>query len=231
MLFLNEISTEDYEYDGVQLLNWEGNRSPELVGTSTIALAQIAEVIHQKAKFLSPDQSEEVVRWVKAWKLKGKPMRANHEIYAIMNDIRNSPEQLILQRKSYAQTIWSRLVGLLFSISLAITLFLGFARDFSWYSMAACLIVNLALFVFSDRFTVKALIIAKEQDRRYFYQCLRTAQSIYELNVAGLFGYIPGTDPNDAGYTEERWLDATTAERDRFSDALYFDPTSYMRPN
>ena len=61
----------------------------------------------------------------------------------------------------------------------------------SWWLTGALGIIALAALGAWDRATVQSILAAKEQDRRYFLACLRSAQSIDELKRAGLFAYLP----------------------------------------
>jgi hypothetical protein len=53
------------------------------------------------------------------------------------------------------------------------------------------LVVMVAIsYIAWDQYTVKTILIAKEQDRKFFLQCIRKAENIEELNDAGFFAYF-----------------------------------------
>jgi hypothetical protein len=74
------------------------------------------------------------------------------------------------------------------------------------------------LAIFSwERATIQSIQAAKEQDRRYFLSCLRNAQSIDELNRAGLFAYFPDSQG-------PAWVVQVKGEVVRLRRALHIEP-------
>ena len=105
-----------------------------------------------------------------------------------LREIGNSPEQVALQRKASDEMLKAMGYCVLAGILLA-----GAALAFFIEQKAASvglLVISGAAILFADiRHMTQATIISKEQDRRYFLMCIRTAKACNELEWSGLFSY------------------------------------------
>jgi hypothetical protein len=107
--------------------------------------------------------------------------------------IRDSQEQVALQRKAAARLFKAMATcvaaGALLTVGAVI-----WSASRSWG--AAFIAGAVGSFVLAEAlFGKPALEIAKEQDRRYFLQCIRSARGCNELDWSGLFTYNGTTQP------------------------------------
>jgi|GEM_PF-5516918 hypothetical protein len=218
------------------LLDGEAHPNSLLSAKSEKVLAEFACLIHSKSKDLSPEQKEQVIKWLKKWKLKDKPLRRNQNIQGspdfedALNKIRNSKEQKTLEKKAYVKTIWARLWAILFFI-FAIILIGVFVSDthIAWYWKTLCLIITLAFMVVSDLLQDEATKLYKEQEQRNLWEGIRSAETVAELREAGLFAYLPNSMyETGKPFNQELALETMRAEQKRLSDALYRDPSNYL---
>lgn len=144
---------------------------------------------------LSPAQIERLVFYLKS--LHGYyPKSENHAAFCSefsdkLEKLRNSPEQLGLQRQTSAALLKGIasciFAGVLLAGALATLLGdqTGVATGFLGASVACVLLADAKLLR-------KALLLSKEQDRKYFLSSIRAARACNELNWAGLFSYYNG---------------------------------------
>ena len=220
-----------------RLLDNEGaGPNPALTQSSELALAAIADVVHKHARHLNPDQAEIAVRWLKQWKLQGALPRDYNDLQARdafdvrLKAIRESPEQVRLQAVANRHGTWSRVWTAVFVGTLATMVGMslaGGAGAVAWIIAAAALI---GAFIASERCMVRALVTAKEQDRRYSLASLHAARTTTELVNAGLCQYIPGVLYEGPDYDEKRAKAQMFKERERLADALYLDPDGLLDP-
>lgn len=141
---------------------------------------------------LSSAQIEKLVFYLKSQHAY-YPKSENHvaflsEFSDKLEKLRNSSEQIALQRqvrvvvmKGIACCVFS---GVLLAVALASLLGgkIGVCVGFL-VAVGACIL-------FADsKFLRKALLLSKEQDRKYFLSSIRTASACNELDWAGLFSY------------------------------------------
>ncbi len=226
----------DYRWDergptvpGNRLLeSLEGDISPHLEYSETKALAAIAAAIHVNAPSLPPEKLEQAVRWLKLWKLDRKPLTRTHShmdsaFRRVLDRIRESPEQLVLQNRASSLTLAARGVAVLFGVSLAITVGM-FLLEAAWIWRVLGILTAVALLLLSEALINSSMKVAKEQDRRYVFDCIRQAETISELSEAGLFGYLRGAHPVEGlPWNEGEARAAIAKELERLTDALYRD--------
>lgn len=143
-----------------------------------------------------------------------------------LKTIRESPEQTALQRKAAARLFKAMAACVAAGALLAVgTVFL--AGSVAWGGVVIAAAIG--LFVLAEaRFGKPALEVAKEQDRRYFLQCIRAARACNELDWSGLFPYNGVTQPgpqSDAAIEQTRLRIAELSAQLRC--ALYND--EYMQ--
>lgn len=134
----------------------------------------------------------------------------------ILRQIRDSDGQKTLENRDVNARFKALGFGLLFGL-LTLCATATYTSDLNgWVTFlfgAAALVALVAW----DRANIRSIVLAKEQDRRYFLSCLRSARSIDELNRAGFFAYFP----NPHG---PEWVAHVRAEVARLSRALKIEP-------
>lgn len=114
---------------------------------------------------------------------------APRDFHDILDQIRDSPEQLRM-RQTQTMLMWkSWALFFLFALILA-----GAISTWSlgrpWWMTIGLVVVSVAILIGARYFSAQALLCAKEQERRYVLACLRAAQTIDELSEAGLFAWL-----------------------------------------
>lgn len=146
----------------------------------------------------------------------------DRDFEVILRQVRDSGEQ---------QDLVSRDVNARFK-ALGIALFFGLlvlsatasgVTGLSWWITGVLGLMALAALGAWDRATVQSILAAKEQDRRYFLSCLRKAQSIDELNRAGLFAYLP--DSGGSAWVAQVKADITNLRKALEVEPEWFDAT------
>lgn len=210
--------------------------NPALTQPSELALAAIADVVHRHARYLSPNQAELAVGWLKQWKLRGALPRDYSDLQARdafderLTAIRESPEQVKLQAVANRHGTWSRVWAAVFAGTLATMVGMGLSGGAGAVAWIIAAVVLIGSFVASERCMVRALVTAKDQDRRYSLASLRAARTATELVNAGLCQYIPGVLYEGPDYDEKRAKAQMFNERERLTDALYLDPDGLLDP-
>lgn len=103
--------------------------------------------------------------------------------------IKNSSEQLKYQSKVEKYHYISCSLFLIFVIIVLLAMVVIFSslnKNTLWIVIP----FSISILLLSEKFHVKSINLAKEQNRRFFLQCLREAESIDELNQSGLFAYF-----------------------------------------
>ena len=209
--------------------------NPDLTDRGEMALAALAEAVHKHARYLTPDQAELAVRWLKRWKLRDgvsvdyDETQASEAFETKLKALRESPEQVQLQSVATRHGTWSRVWAAVFTASLAAMVGMGIVGGtgaVAWLVAAAALVGSL---IASERSLVRALVAAKEQDRRYALESLRAATTVRELLNAGLWTYLPGVG-FALYHDDKRAKSQVFKDRERLADALYLDPDGLLDP-
>lgn len=242
---MNELAIEPGDYvidetwsqnENNRLLEDEsGEPNPTLESTQHRALAELAASVHKYARHLSAEQTEQVIRWLKQWKLRGQPLLHSdgdprrQSFLTALEQLRNNKEQKDLQRKAYLKTVWSRLWGVVFVLAVLATISAFATEDVGWGWRIGGVAISLILLFVSDAFLIQGVELYKEQDQRHLFQSFRKAETVAELRDAGLFAYIPeATYIQGQPFSNHSAKVAMRAEQERFSDALYRDPDYYL---
>lgn len=112
----------------------------------------------------------------------------DRDFETILRQVRDSGEQQDLEGRDVSARFKALGIALLFGLLVLSATASGVA-GLSWWITGVLGLMALAALGAWDRATVLSILAAK--DRRYFLSCLRKAQSIDELNRAGLFAYLP----------------------------------------
>lgn len=157
--------------------------------------AGLSEVIGDKLPelaLLSPVQIEKLVFYLKSLHTY-YPKSENHVAYYAefskkLEELRNTPEQIFLQRQAKFHQLKGLGCALVAGLLSAVALACAFASQ-----VVATIVILLAcvalLFFAEGKFLVKAILLSKEQDRKYFLSSVRAAKACNELDWAGLFTY------------------------------------------
>lgn len=146
--------------------------------------------------------------------------------------IRESKEQKALQRPA-AGFLFKAMATCVVSGALIAAGAIASAGGMRWG--IALIAASIVLFMLAEtRFGIAALKAAKEQDRRYFLECIRSARSCSELDWAGLFSYngvAQGVAQNgDAGEsTRQRVAELTAQLRSALYNDEHMDYSSFVR--
>jgi hypothetical protein len=194
-------------------------------------LHRIVEPVLSEIENLNSQQVDTLVFYLKSLH-NYNPESENHVAYydrfsEQLNKLRNSESQMIFQSKAARLMLFAMITG-----SVAGVVFIGgivaaLSGVLAWG--AALIFGALGLFVFAEvKFGTPALNTAKEQDRRYFLESIRSARACNELDWAGLFSHNGTTKPGpqsdvDIEQTRRRIADLTKQLR----AALYND--EYMQ--
>jgi lysylphosphatidylglycerol synthetase-like protein (DUF2156 family) len=176
---------------------------------------------------LSPAQVERLVFYLKS--LHGYyPKSENHiafwsEFSDKLEKLRNSPEQQGLQRQTGAALLKGIacciVAGVLLAGALAALLDgqSGVAAGLLGAAVACVLLADAKLLR-------KALLLSKEQDRKYFLSSIRAARACNELDWAGLFSYNGASKTGALSDADEARLHAEVGDlTEKLRAALYND--------
>jgi hypothetical protein len=217
------------------LLDYDGQPYPELLAGARAPLARLAASIQAEAPRLTATECERAASWVKQWKFMHQPIPHREasgpdSFYQIVEGIKDSREQIDLQniavlhlRKSHA---WVSAAGAVAGIPIASFFITGIAWYWSGFGLA------IAYWIYSKRSRspiLDAVRVWKEQEQRNLWLAIRAAATVHELQIAGLFAYLPDAE-NSPGkhFDEKKAANALRAERDRLTDALYRDPDLWI---
>ncbi len=193
-------------------------------------LLEIVAPVLPALRSLSAEQIETLVFYLKSL-LSYYPSSENHvanleRFSERLKTIRESHDQTALQRRASTKLFKAMALCVAAGAVLAIGA-VGLADSAAWG--AAVIAVAIGLFILAEaRYGKPALDAAKEQDRRYFLQCIRAAQACNELDWSGLFSYNGVTEPgpqSDAAIEQTRLRIAELSAQLRC--ALYND--EYMQ--
>jgi hypothetical protein len=176
---------------------------------------------------LSAAQIEKLVFYLKSLH-SYYPKSENHvaflsEFSDKLEKLRNGSDQIALQRqaavvllKGIASCVFA---GVLFAVALAALLGGKIGMGVGFFS------VGVVLILFADsKLLRKALLLNKEQDRRYFLSSIRTAKACNELDWAGLFSYNQASKAGPLSDADEARLGAEVGElTGKLRAALYND--------
>ncbi|MEB2319628.1 MAG: hypothetical protein OZ935_13315 [Pseudomonadota bacterium] len=160
-------------------------------------LYDVVESMLPALRALSAEQVETLVFYLKSlhsYYPSSENHTANRERFdEALKTIRESAEQKALQRvasmKLFKAMATSVAAGAIIALGAVVL-----AGNTSWGT--ALIATAVGLFILAEaRYGIAALDAAKEQDRRYFLQCIRTARGCNELDWSGLFTYNGVTQP------------------------------------
>ncbi len=109
----------------------------------------------------------------------------------VIEEIRNSEDQQSLQKREMKFRKKAFLAVLSFTIFLMLFIICLLFFDYGWILLGSVVMVAIS-YIAWDQYTVKTILIAKEQDRKFFLQCIRKAENTEELKYSGVFADFTG---------------------------------------
>lgn len=216
----------DYTNENNCLLDMDGYVEAGLRDPQAQKLAELAHVINKHNDTLTSDSIEKAVLWLKRIREKrqGPSPYSGQEygaFYRALEALKNTPEQVSMQKAASWCAIKSHLLGLVVLVCVLVFVLL-YSLDISKWWTAMPGFLGWYSFDMMQEQTKKSFVIAKEQDRRYFMQSMRMATNVDELNEAGFFMYIKSMEM-DKGFDQAGSTKAARIEIQRMRDAIYFN--------
>jgi len=147
--------------------------------------------------------------------------------------IRNSPEQLELQARAaglvFRAMCLSALAGA--AATLAVLALVMYAMTSPIAAIAGAVVaavVAAKTFFRAEGRILEAARVWKEQDQRNLLGAIRAARSVWQLNLAGYFAYLPGTSTCEPLDYESVSMEPQRKERNRMLAALSNDPLEWL---
>lgn len=176
---------------------------------------------------LSSTQIEKLVFYLKS--VHGfYPKSENHTSYWSefadkLDKLRNSPEQLTLQRQTTSALlkgiVCCVLAGVLLTVALA-----ALAGGQAGTGVGFLAVAGACVLLADAKCFRKAVLTSKEQDRKYFLSSIRAANACNELDWAGLFSHNNASKSGPLSDEDEALLAAQGAElTEKLRVALYND--------
>lgn len=156
------------------------------------------------------------------------PRSENHTTFYMdfsrrLDELRNSAEQLTLQRKVMKSSLFGIGLCVLAGALLSVTVLALTSHE---NAVAVCAGMGaIAVIYFADsKFLRDAILLSKEQDRKYFLSSIRMARACNELDWAGLFTYHKATKSGSHSDADlARVQDAIGELTSNLRSALYND--------
>ena len=189
------------------------------------AIARLIAPIAGSLRKLSRNQAEELVLFLKD--LHNPPDPCDHEwdgrmkFEAKLEVLKNSPEQLRLQKMAYNARWVSVACGVGAGICVTLAIVIGLTTQ-RWIVPALLGIPTIVLLMKADKLGVKTILISKEQDQKYLLSSLREARCVSELNLAGLFAHADdAANPQSKHYSEKKAEEVIARLTQQMRDAIY----------
>ena len=168
-----------------------------------------------KLNSLTPEQIEKLVFFLKSLHTY-YPKSENHVAYLEqfskrLDQLRNSDEQRKLQQQATGSILKGMGLCLLSGALLSAAAVFGLGGAYPAGIGAALAGLTLLLIADSKLFR-RALVVSKEQDRRYFLSCIRVSSACNELDWSGLFAYHRATKSGSHSDEDLKQVHAAIAE-------------------
>lgn len=192
------------------------------------ALNALVDLCGPRLQQLNRNQVEKLVFYLKAIH-DYYPRSENHVAFWTdfskrLDEIKNSEEQRTLQRSAALKVVLG-ILACLAAGAVSAPVLSPVIAGLSAAGTLPLLMFAIALVVAADIYGFRrAILLSKEQDRRYFLASIRSARACNELDWAGLFAYSKSTilgPQSDADIA--RAEEATAAISDSLRVALYND--------
>src|ERR1039457_4232939 len=148
------------------------------------ATASLVAPVVASLRNLSKDQTEELILFLKD--LQNPPDPVEQEADGMMQfqpkleALKNSPEQLRLQKMAYSVCWWAIACGAGAGICVTLAVIVVLITQV-WIFPALLLIPTIFLLMKAEKLGLRGILISKEQDRKYFLSSMRAARCVSEL--------------------------------------------------
>ena len=216
-----------------QLLDPDTGEPTKLTfGSKDEPIARVAATLHATAASLSTEDCERIIGWLKTVKRERLPQPPSRDIWTFdkaVGELRDSPSQTEMMRKAYrhgrAASAWAVLAFVIAGTAVACAL----APGIGWFWAVITFVIAIVIYIRGgQRRLFEAALVWKEQEQRHLWESIRAARTVQELSHAGLFAFLSGASFGP-GYDEATAVVAMRRERDRLTDALYYDPDWWLR--
>ena len=205
------------------LLNDDGTPK-KLENGRLAALARIAAAIHAEKEHLDAGACEQVVTWAKKIKLslsEGNKLSDDYNAKDFEKKVEkirsNETQQKLMQQAG--KNLWAADGLIVLSTLIWLTFVGSFFIDTSFWYRIIIFCAAIYFYVKAGSLQKKSIGQSKDQEHRFWTSALREANTIDELQLAGLFSYFESADGRDL--IDDPLGAATWHERERLSDALY----------
>lgn len=164
---------------------------------------------------LTADQAETLVFYLKSlhgyYPASESSSTLRLEFEEKLDALRESPLQKEMQSKAARQMLIAMVLGGVAVLALGLAVIALLVGQAVW--AAGLAVASVVLFVFAEaRFGKPALVTAKEQDRRYFLDCICASCTCNELDWSGLFTNHGATHPGPQSDDDIERTDQRVAE-------------------
>lgn len=161
------------------------------------------------------------------------PTIDEHRFVERVDAIRESPVQVRLQARAAGLVFRALCMAALSGVAatLGVVVLVMFAKTSTLAALAAAAIAALLagrIFFHADSQILEAAKVWKEQDQRNLLGAIRAARSVWHLNLAGFFAYLPGTNAHEPGFNESASLEILRKEKGRMLATLSNDPLRWL---
>jgi hypothetical protein len=217
---------------GESLLDSDGQPTTEALAGRHRSLARLAAAIQAEAPNLNPVECEYVVRWMKHWKYEPRDLR--YDVFqrrsaylGLTEEIWKSPD-IKQGNKMAGRHVLVHDGWMLLAFAVAcVTLGSYFAPDVRWYWSVAGAPIVLGAYIKASLSLEQARSAWAQQERRHLWRWIRNAETLDDLDTAGLFTETLDMDITAKAF-DKTSLATCRAIRERLSDALYRDPTDRL---
>lgn len=176
---------------------------------------------------LSPAQVEKFIFWLKSLQTYYPKSEASatycSEFADKLENLRNSSEQINLQRSANRSLLKGIALCVIAGLLLAIVLACLLGGQM-WLGMGFLGAAVGCILVATSTSIKTAIVISKEQDRKYFLASIRAARACNELDWAGFFAYSPAMQLGPRSAEDEKRIEGEMAElTGQLRAALYND--------
>ena len=156
-----------------------------------------------------------------------------HRFVETVGAIRESPDQVRLQARAAGFAFRALCLAALSGVAatlgvMAMAIYAKTSPIVAVGAAATAALLAGRAFTRANYRVLEAAKVWKEQDQRNLLEAVRAAGSVWQLNLAGFFAYLPGTNASEPGFDESASLEILRKERSRMLAALSTDPSQWL---